>query len=423
MTAFSAKLLRLSLPRSTRASSATTALQQEPELALPAVGETSGRPPQPSPLRREGVNVALRASFECQETPAGPLHVLRRRIESGHAVGAIEVGKAIDASAAMLSLLALTPELSDCSPRRALYLDTETTGFGTGTGNFAFLVGLSWFDPWSRWLELEQIVLRDPSDEPALLERVRQRIQEAELVVTYNGKAFDLPLLRGRCVMTRLPALPPRPHLDLLHVARRVHARRSYKKRLVTLERELLGYHRGADVEGEDIAARYHQFLRSGDESFLDDVVEHNAKDVVTLAALTGLYGQPLQGPAGGDGLPASELASIARVMRRAGALPWAAELADHAVRRGAGRDGLVVRAEIAKARGDKWQALADFEAAGPGSGDPKVRLELAKLYEHFARELGRALALVHQGTGEKSDDARRRRLRLERKIARGVRH
>jgi hypothetical protein len=312
----------------------------------------------------------------------------------------------------MLALLALDPALAAIDPARALYLDTETTGLGGGAGVVAFLIGLAWFDGDGR-LMIEQILLRRPGEERAMLELVTERFAAASALVTYNGKTFDLPLLATRYVMNRLPPPPPRPHLDLLHVARRLHRARLGACRLVGLESDVLGFVRDGDIDGGDVAARYGHFLRTGDESALAAVVEHNAWDVVSMAALVGLYGEPL------TTLHDEDLVGLARTLRRARALEAAQVAADRAVERGAGPEARRVRGEIAKARGDRALALAELEAAAEDIDDPSVRLELAKLYEHHVKAPLRALELCALGTGEREEAAVRRRTRLETKLAR----
>lgn len=346
--------------------------------------------------------------FERVATEAGPVERRTVRREVTRRIGNVTLDAVSATDPRMLSLLALTPELASVPADRFLFLDTETSGLGSGTANVPFLVGMAFFE--GEDLVLEQLFLRDRDDEAALLMLVDERIRASEAIVSFNGKSFDVPVLRARFVMNGLPAMTERPHLDLLHLARRVHRHRRFKKSLTVLEHEVLGFRRGPDVHGEEVAARYRHYLRSGDTAGLHAVVEHNEHDVVSLAALTTLYGEPtLQ-------LPASELASAARAVRRAGALDDAIELAELAVRRGAGEVGLRARAEIAKARGDKAQALADFEALAATVGDPDVRLELAKLYEHHCRRPAAALAQVALGTGESDPDRERRRRRLERK-------
>lgn len=343
-------------------------------------------------------------------TDAGPVERRTVRREVTRQVGNVTLDAARATDPRMLSLLALTPELATVPVERFLFLDTETSGLGSGTANVPFLVGMAYFE--GGCLVLEQLFLRERDDEAALLRMVDERVRACAAIVSFNGKSFDVPVLRARFVMNGLAAITERPHLDLLHLARRVHRHRRFKKSLTVLEREVLGFRRGPDVHGEEVAARYRHYLRSGDTSGLHAVIEHNEHDVVSLAALTTLYGEPTRQ------LPAAELASAARAVRRAGALEDAGELAELAVRRGAGEVGLRARAEIAKARGDKEQALADFEALAATVSDPCVRLELAKLYEHHCRRPSDALAQVALGTGESEDDRERRRRRLERKRA-----
>jgi uncharacterized protein len=369
-----------------------------------------GRPP-PAP-RPPADPSHTELPFVREETDDGPIYRRCQRLMPSHHVGRMPTDAAGGASAEMLALLALDPTLTACDPARALFLDTETTGLGGGAGVIAFLVGLAYFDD-ERRLVIEQLLLRSPAEELPLLRLLGQRVERAGLLVTYNGKTFDLPLLSGRYVMNRLPPLPSRPHLDLLHVARRLHRARLGACRLVTHEADVLGFVREGDVEGGDIAARYGHFLRSGDEEALRIVVEHNAWDVVSMAALVGLYGEPV------GALHDLDLVGLARTLRRAGALERADAAAQIAVERGAGAEALRVRGQIAKARGDRVRALADFEALAREIDDASVRLELAKLYEHHVRQPMRALELVDQGTGEDEVQTSRRRARLQRKIQR----
>ena len=350
--------------------------------------------------------------FAREETPSGVLHRRRLSLPRSHSVGRIPVDAAAAAQPELLALLALDTALGSCRTARVLFLDTETTGLGAGGGIWAFLVGMAGFDAEGR-LEVEQLLLQSPADERALVERVSERIAAADFLVTYNGKTFDLPLLATRAVMCRLPPLAAKPHLDLLHVARRLHKGRLGACRLVTLESEVLGFVRGPDIEGGEIPARYAHFLRTGDEEALASVVEHNAWDVASMAALVGLYGEPY------DLLHPTDLLGMARTLKRAGALSEAERVADTALERGAGPEGLRVRGSIAKARGDRARALADFEAFSAEASDEAVRLELVKLYEHFLKLPSRALEVLDLGTGESEEALARRRTRLTRKATR----
>ena len=153
--------------------------------------------------------------FAREETELGPLHVRTLLLGAAHRTGHAPVTAARTADMRLLSLLALDPTLAPVPIERALYLDTETTGLSGGTGTVAFLVGLAFFTP--HGLVVEQLLVRRLGEEAPMLARVRARLEECAVVVTFNGKPFDLPLLRTRLVMNRMPAAPDRPHLDLLH--------------------------------------------------------------------------------------------------------------------------------------------------------------------------------------------------------------
>jgi uncharacterized protein YprB with RNaseH-like and TPR domain len=348
-----------------------------------------------------------RRAFTPEENDAGLAWVWRRTLAADRRYGDVALERSRHVDPAILALLSLTPQVATVSPERALFLDLETSGFGAGTGNVAFVAGVArWHE---RGLMLEQWLLCDPDEEPALLAALCARIAASELLVSFNGKGFDMAVLRGRCVMNRLPPPAHRPHVDLLHLARRVHRHRGWRKRLATLESEVLGVTRYGDISGREVAERYAYYLRSGDEATLDEVIEHNARDLEALVGLLALYGEPGE-------LPPEELAQVALVMRRGGDLDRAMSTADLALRRGAGALGLKASSCIARARGDVGRALGDLEALVAEVDDKAARLELGKLYEHHLRDPARALSVVVQGTSEKQVAHHRRCTRLERK-------
>ncbi len=182
--------------------------------------------------------------FVTEVTALGDLHRRVVRFPLSHRVGHKSVGPAHSADAELLALLALDPSIARASPAGALYLDTETTGLAGGAGTVAFLVGLAFFDEGA--LVVEQLLVRALGEEAPMLEHVRKRVLGASMLVSFNGKSFDMPLLRTRFVMARTTAPPEPAHLDLVHVARRIHKRRGFPCRLVTIEErvlEALGMH------------------------------------------------------------------------------------------------------------------------------------------------------------------------------------
>jgi len=177
-------------------------------------------------------------------------------------------------------------------PEKWLFLDTETTGLAGGTGTYAFLIGLAWWD--AGGLQVEQCFMRDFAEEHSLLQELSQRVAERPVLVTFNGKSFDWPLLENRFTMTRSIAVPKlAAHLDLLHPARALWKLRLGSVRLVELERHVLdaprlGWHRENDVSSALIPQFYFDYLRGGPAEPLAAVVRHNQMDLRGLAALFG---------------------------------------------------------------------------------------------------------------------------------------
>lgn len=185
--------------------------------------------------------------------------------------------------------------------RDFLFLDTETTGLA-GAGTLAFMVGVGFFEPGNQGKDrfvVRQYFLRDHGDEPALLLLLDELLAEKAGLVTFNGRSFDVPLLEGRYLMNRMPTdLRDRPHLDLLHPARRLWRHRLGSCALSSLEGSLLGLRRSQeDVPGWLIPSLYNHYLRSGDARELVRVFYHNQIDMVSMVTLaarvTRLLSQP----------------------------------------------------------------------------------------------------------------------------------
>jgi uncharacterized protein YprB with RNaseH-like and TPR domain len=175
-------------------------------------------------------------------------------------------------------------------PQKWLFLDTETTGLAGGTGTYAFLIGLAWWD--AGGLQVEQFFMRDFAEEHSLLHELSNRVAERPVLITFNGKSFDWPLLESRFTMTRSIAVPHlAAHLDLLHPARALWKLRLGSVRLTELERHVLdsnrlGWCREDDISSAMIPQYYFDYLRGGPAPRLAGVVKHNQMDLRGLAAL-----------------------------------------------------------------------------------------------------------------------------------------
>jgi len=179
----------------------------------------------------------------------------------------------------------------------AAFLDVETTGLGGGAGVYCFMVGVGLFDEQSEQFTVHQLFMRNPGEEGALLVHLAGLLQHCTMTVTFNGRAFDLTLLRTR--LSQNPALtsatgslkslfaPENAHLDLLMPARRLWRRRLGSCRLINLEEAILGLERSQDdVPGHLIPALYTEYVRSGDATQMGNVFYHNHEDILAMVAL-----------------------------------------------------------------------------------------------------------------------------------------
>jgi uncharacterized protein YprB with RNaseH-like and TPR domain len=287
-------------------------------------------------------------------------------------------------------------------PEKWLFLDTETTGLAGGTGTYAFLVGLAWWD--AGGLQIQQMFLRDFSEEHSLLQELSDRLSERPVLVTFNGKAFDWPLLESRFTMTRALRVPQlAAHLDLLHPARALWKFRVGSVRLVDLERHVLdparlGWCREDDVVAALIPQFYFDYLRGGTGHPLIGVIKHNQMDLRGLAALFAKINSMLD--AREDFCPDADsldLFGLSRFLHRKGEKERAHSACCQALTSGlpaefhaqANRD----LALMAKRRGEQQRAAELWHQL---VNDPQDGLraceQLAIYYERHLRDFARAL-------------------------------
>jgi len=185
------------------------------------------------------------------------------------------------------SLLALMRETGTVPSRdRIVFLDTETTGLQGGTGMCPFLIGIGYFS--GDDFRMVQYFIRDFDDEPSMLLALAEQLRQFDLTVTYNGAAFDIPLLETRFTLARLDSpFEPMSHFDLLFTARKLWRHGHGSCRLTALERELISFLRGPDIPGAMIPRVFFEFVQRRPTAALQSVFTHNVHDVVSLAALT----------------------------------------------------------------------------------------------------------------------------------------
>jgi uncharacterized protein YprB with RNaseH-like and TPR domain len=293
-------------------------------------------------------------------------------------------------------------EIAD--PDQWLFLDTETTGLAGGSGTYAFLVGIAWWE--GGGLEIEQFFLREYSEERALLFALGERIAERPVLVTFNGKSFDWPLLETRYRMTRKILAPsPRAHLDFLHPARNLWRLRLGSVRLSELERHVLGWDRGVDVLSGQIPQIYFDYLRGGPPERLVTVLNHNQMDLRGLAALSSRILSLLIDVEnlGQDGL---EVFGVSRICEKRGEHLRARKLYEKSIAsflpRETDRAARRSLARLAKREGDFDLACELWrDALGNSRHGYEAYEQLAMYYEHTARNSEQAQHIVGQAINE----------------------
>ena len=338
-----------------------------------------------------------------------------------------------DAPLDVLAAWAREPRFLELSLESYAFLDTETSGLAGGTGTYAFLVGVGRFI--NGKFRLEQFFMRDPAEESGMLEALAEYLAPTQALVTFNGKAFDAPLLITRYSLHNIP-LPFKDyaHLDLLPLARRLWRDRLPSRALKYLEENVLSAPRTVDeVPGYEIPYLYFDFLRSRDARPLKGVFYHNAMDVVAMAALLTHVTAMLANPFGEEVEHGLDVVALAKLYEDLGQWETAARLFERGLEMELPETDfwLAIQrlARLEKRRGDLEKATVMWERAAT-RGHIYAHVELAKYHEHQRRDYVEALkwtqhAAVLIGTldiprymyNHWVEELKRREERLEEKI------
>jgi uncharacterized protein YprB with RNaseH-like and TPR domain len=222
---------------------------------------------------------------DIESTPLGSHYAVRAVYPHDHFHGKVRLSRFSPADLECLMKLMREKGSAAAERERIIFLDTETTGAQGGTGTCPFLVGLGYYS--GDDLHMLQYFIRDFDEEPSMLHALAGLLRRFELVITYNGAAFDLPLLESRFTLARLDnPFQNMSHFDLLFTARRLWRNGHGSCRLIAMEREMLSFYRGPDIPGALIPRAYFEYLLHKRAPALPGVFMHNVHDVVSLAAL-----------------------------------------------------------------------------------------------------------------------------------------
>lgn len=321
----------------------------------------------------------------------------------------------------------------ELSREELLFLDTETTGLAGGAGTVAFMIGMAYFS--GDEVILEQYIMRDYDEEPDQLEAVKERIEERSNLVTFNGKCYDFPLLKDRFIMNRLEPPVLDNHIDLLHPARSLW-RHLPSCSLKALEWQVIDFRRGEDIDGSQVPEQYFQYLKEKDFELLRPIIEHNRDDIISMISLARHLGEivSLSDSIDWDGNKAYNLGYLfekdGQLEKSISLYERARDLQDSArllTRIDKKLTWQYKRAEYYDQAVKIWQEMIREKRGGLFPW-----IELAKYYEHQAKDYDSALKLVEAANKfllsrryyisdwkDKKDALDHRLDRLERKLAR----
>ncbi|MBN1230994.1 MAG: ribonuclease H-like domain-containing protein [Anaerolineales bacterium] len=364
------------------------------------------------------------------ETQSGESYIVENRYPLTHLHGSLSLK--IGQIPGILAEYFQNDCVSNLGEQEIVFLDTETTGLSGAAGIYAFEIGAGKFS--GEDFLLTQFFMRHPGEERAMLETLEAFLGEAKALVTFNGKAFDIPLLNTRYRMNGLSSpVKELIQIDLLHLARRLWRYRLASRTLGNLEEEILGIHRtGEDVPGWMIPQLYIDYLKTGDARSMKNVLYHNEIDILSMVTLLEKCSN-LVSEVEVNRHPL-ELLAKAHLLESLGYLDQATEELEKAIEAGLEDetecDSMKRLSFLHKKGGDTITAISLWMQA---AAQKKIfaYVELAKYYEHRERNIGEAMQWVsaaitliysgeiaHAEKMEWEDDLLHRMERLERKLS-----
>jgi uncharacterized protein YprB with RNaseH-like and TPR domain len=332
-------------------------------------------------------------------TPYGTVFMRQQVYGSGYRHGEMLLDRVMEIPTYPVSLLSSDENLRDLDFSQTLFLDVETTGLAGGTGTYAFLVGVGYFEQ-SRFVT-RQFFLRDFSEERAMLWVLAEVARRSRFLATFNGKRFDIPLLETRFIISRMECpLNGLPNYDLLFPSRRIWKGAYEDCRLATLESGVLGIYRDDDVPSEMIPYIYFDYLSSGNGNEIHRLFYHNRLDVLSLVTLAARIHELVHIPQTASKSEWFESYSLGKLLDRVGRRGEAIERFNDALRfcRDSQEWEILKSLSLAMKREKQMDQAASIWVEMISLDRSRELFpyeELAKFYEHQLKDYGEAMRWV----------------------------
>jgi len=403
-----------------------------PEDKSQAVGELRQRldrllEPKKAYQKKEILLIEQLVKGEVISIPEGETFLAREDFTHDFRCGEMALADVLNIPTYPAHLLSRDERLKELDFRRALFLDTETTGLTGGTGTFAFMVGVGFFQ--GDRFSVHQFFMRDYSEERASLSLLKDVIDSFQFLVTFNGRQFDIPLLETRFILSRMMTkIREMPNFDLLYPSRKIWKGAYENCRLATLESRLLGVERTDDIPSEWIPSLYFEYIQTRDPRKISRVFYHNQMDILSMVGLAARIHLVYHDPQAAQPRKGIEHFALGRLFWEHGQREKAIPCFEIALKRCNDDLSWDVMKWLSMAfkktgQGEKARSLWEEMLGRPYKKEIFPYIELAKYHEHRLKDWDRAMAYVDEALSlipsqrqAEIDLLQHRRQRLEQK-------
>lgn len=325
-------------------------------------------------------------------TPFGEHLLVERAYPVSHIHGNVQLDLINDISGEIIKLIAKSPDYENFDFKRAVFIDTETTGLAGGSGTLAFLIGVGFFQ--GKDFKVLQYFISDYDKEAAALYSFGKLLEKFDSIVTFNGKSYDIPLLEARYMLSRMESPFNKSfHLDLLPSARRLYKERLESVSLSSLEENLLSLKREGDIPGFEIPSVYFRFLKDSNPYPLKPVFYHNRMDILSMVTLTISMAHAFKNPFKSANCANQDFYCLGRVFQDMGMIEESIQCYKKALNVQGVREKAHAQLSLLYKRLGRWREAEQLWIA---MVDANIRpvfalVELAKYYEHKIKDYDRA--------------------------------
>jgi uncharacterized protein YprB with RNaseH-like and TPR domain len=348
------------------------------------------------------IDKVINGKFE--DSPYGVYFCRYKKFPLDYIHGTVKISSYSEKSPTLLSLVGKSTDFNGSDLSRTVFIDTETTGLSGGSGICAFLVGVGYFT--EEGFCIAQYFMTDFNEEKALLYQINRLTEDFDILVSYNGKCFDLPLLLSRNVYHQLKtSLSNIPHLDLLFTVRRHWKHKLPDCTLGTVESQIIKAPRKGDIPSYLIPETYFEYLRSKNANPLKAIFYHNQQDILSLVALATKACQVFENPKEEtEGL--ADILELGKVYEGLSQFNDSIALYNQFEETASGktnRGPLLFRIAFNYKRLKNWSKAAETwrKYISTEKFHPVPYIELAKYYEHKERDYSKARLLVEKALTE----------------------